>query len=444
MNINRTLTGIAILLPLILLMSCARTSGILEKPVQRPPAVEPKTQKEIPPPQEKPPEVKPPEAAVPKPETPLFQPFSEKADRHTIGCVLPLSGPYADEGSKVLDAILLAAGIFDQSSKTPWKVIATDSRGMPEGVKEAVAHLANDENVMAIIAVAGTLEATDAAREAEKWKVPLVLITSKEGVTIGNYYVFQHFLTPTQQIRALAKYALDNMNVAIFSVLYPKDRYGAEMVRIFREEVQKIGGKVEKAIPYSKTQTDFTEEISKLTGNRLSSADKVNPKKKPEVKAPLSVDFEALFIPDSSLRVKMIAEQLAFYDVRGINLLGTNLWNSPDLLKKGAEYLEGAVFADSFCTISYYLETNNFVDLYYSAYGREPEYVEALAYDSAGMIFQVLEKNDVQTRRDFASALIQVENYKGVTGITSFDADRVSQKVAFILKVRNGKLEQVK
>ena len=82
--------------------------------------------------------------------------------------------------------------------------------------------------------------------------------------------------------------------------------------------------------------------------------------------------------------------------------------------------------------------------LYYSAYGREPEYVEALAYDSAGMIFQVLEKNDVQTRRDFASALIQVENYKGVTGITSFDADRVSQKVAFILKVRNGKLEQVK
>ena len=140
----------------------------------------------------------------------------------------------------------------------------------------------------------------------------------------------------------------------------------------------------------------------------------------------------------------MIAEQLAFYDVRGVKLLGTNLWNSPDLLKKGAEYLEGAVFADSFYTLSYYPETNNFVDVYYSAYGREPEYIEALAYDSAGIIFKVLEKNDVQTRRDFASALIQLENYKGVTGVTSFDADRVSQKVAFILKVRNGKLEQVK
>jgi branched-chain amino acid transport system substrate-binding protein len=443
MNINRILTSISILLLVILFMSCARI-GTSEKPAHLPPAVETKTSKDIQPPEEKPPEVKPTEVTLPKVEPPLLKPFLEKTDRYTVGCMLPLSGSYAAEGKKALDAILLAAGIFDQASKTPWKVIAADSRGVPEGAKEAIAHLANDENVIAIIAVAGTLEATEAASEAEKWRVPLVLITAKEGVTAENYYVFQHFLTPTQQIRALTKYALDNMNCAIFSILYPKDRYGAEMVKIFREEVQRIGGKVEKAVPYSKTQTDFTAEINKVTGNKLVSADKVNAKNKLGAKAPLSVKFEALFIPDSFLRVKMIAEQLAFYDVRGIKLLGTNLWNSPDLLKKGAEYLEGAVFADSLYTLSYYPETNNFVDVYYSTYGREPEYIEALAYDSAGMIFQVLEKNDVQTRRDFASALIQVENYKGVTGTTSFDADRVAQKVAFILRVRNGKLEQVK
>jgi len=438
MSINRILISVSILLLVILFMSCARI-GILEKPAQLPSAVETKTQKDIQPPQEKPPEV-----TVPKVEPPLVKPLLGKADRYTVGCVLPLSGAYAVEGSKALDAILLAAGIFDQASKTPWKVIAADSRGVPEGAKEAIARLANDENVIAIIAVAGTLEATDAAREAEKWKVPLVLITSKEGVTAENYYVFQHFLTPTQQIRALAKYALDNMNCAIFSILYPKDRYGTEMVKIFQEEAERIGGKVEKAVPYDKTQTDFTEEINKVTGNKLVFADNVNTKKKLEAKAPLSVNFEALFIPDSFLRVKMIAEQLAFYDVKGIKLLGTNLWNSPDLLKKGAEYLEGAVFADSFYTLSYYPETNNFVDFYYATYGREPGSIEALAYDSAGMIFQVLKKNDIQTRRDFASALIQMDNYKGVTGVTSFDADRVSQKVAFILQVINGKLEQVK
>jgi branched-chain amino acid transport system substrate-binding protein len=439
MNINRIIFRITILLLVIAFMSCARVSDISEKSAQLPPAVETKTQKDIQPPQEKPPEV-----TVPKVEPSSLKPLLGKVDRYTIGCVLPLSGAYAAEGNKAMEAILLAAGIFDATSKTQWKVIAADSRGVPEGVKEAIARLANDENVMAIIAVTGTPEATGAALAAEKWKVPLVLITSKEGVTEGNQYVFQHFLTPTQQIRALTKYALDNLNCAIFSILYPKDRYGTEMVKIFREEVQNIGGKVEATVPYSKTQSDFTAEISKVTGNNMTSGDKFNPKKKSGLTTALSTDFEALFIPDSYQRVKMIAEQLTFYNVKGFYLLGTSLWNSPELLKKGSEYLEGAVFADSFCAISYYPETNNFIDIYYSAYGREPAYIEALAYDSAGMIFQVLEKSDVQTRRDFVSALTGLKNYKGATGATFFNEDRVSQKVAFILKVINGKLEQVK
>jgi ABC-type branched-subunit amino acid transport system substrate-binding protein len=166
MNINRILTSISILLLVILFMSCARI-GTSEKPAHLPPAVETKTSKDIQPPEEKPPEVKPTEVTLPKVEPPLLKPFLEKTDRYTVGCMLPLSGSYAAEGKKALDAILLAAGIFDQASKTPWKVIAADSRGVPEGAKEAIAHLANDENVMAIIAVAGTLEATEAAREAE-------------------------------------------------------------------------------------------------------------------------------------------------------------------------------------------------------------------------------------------------------------------------------------
>ena len=439
MNINRILVRIIILLMVIAFMSCARVSGISEKPAQLPPAVETKTQKDIPPP-----EVKPPEVTAPKVEPPSIKPLSGKVDRYTVGCLLPLSGAYAAEGNKALEAILLAAGIFDASSKTQWKVIAADSRGVPEGVKEAIARLANDENVMAIIALTGTPEASQAALAAEKWKVPLVLITSKEGVTEGNQYVFQHFLTPTQQIRALTKYALDNLNCAIFSILYPKDRYGTEMVKIFREEVQSIGAKVEMTIPYSKTQSDFTAEINKVTGNRMTSGEKFNPKKKSSSVTALSVDFEALFIPDSYMRVKMIAEQLTFYNVKGFYLLGTSLWNSPELLKKDSEYLEGAIIADSFCNVSYYPETNNFIDIYYSAYGREPAYIEALAYDSAGMIFQVIEKNNVQTRRDFVSALTGLKNYNGATGATSFNEDRVSQKVAFILKVINGKLEQVK
>jgi ABC-type branched-subunit amino acid transport system substrate-binding protein len=376
-------------------------------------------------------------------ESPVIMPLPAKLNRNTLGCVLPLSGQYADWGNKARDAILLATGTVDEQSKPLWKVIFKDSCGLPERTKAAIANLANAENVIAIIAVTGTAEAMDAAREADKWKVPLILITPKEGVTSTGEYVFQHFLTPTQQIRAIVKYALDDLNCAIFSVLYPKDDYGEEMVKIFREEAMRIGGKVEKAISYSKNQTDFKEEINKLTGTIVNAPQKKRDKQA-ENKTAISVDFEALFIPDSPSRVKLITSQLDYYDVKGFKLLGTSLWHSPDLLKNGTEYLENAIFVDSFFTNSFYPETNNFVDVYYTKYSREPENIEALAYDTAGIIIGVLDNIEIKTRGQFAAALKKVENYKGATGNISFSSDRVAQKTPFILIVKDGKFEQVK
>jgi branched-chain amino acid transport system substrate-binding protein len=376
-------------------------------------------------------------------ESPAIIPQAAKINRNTLGCVFPLSGQYADWGNKARDAISLATGIFDEQNKPLWKVIVKDSRGLAEGTKAAIADLANVENVMAIIAVTGTAEAMEAAREASKWKVPIILITPKEGVTSAGEYVFQHFLTPSQQIKALVKYALDDLNIAIFSVLYPKDDYGEEMVKIFREEVMRAGGKVEKAIPFNKSQTDFKREISILTGSSVNARPK-NINNQTETKQAISVDFEALFIPDSYLRVKLITSQLSFYDVKGFKLLGASLWHSPNLLKNGAEYLEEAIFVDSFFMNSFYQETTDFVYLYYIAYSREPENIEALVYDTAGIIIDILNDMKITTRAQFAAALKKVENYKGATGNISFGSDRVAQKTPFILRVKDGKLEQVK
>jgi branched-chain amino acid transport system substrate-binding protein len=436
MNSCRIFAKISILMIVIFLVCGGKEATAVESLFPATPKV--KTEKKV-----QPGEVKPVEIIRREGNRPAFRYRSDLPDRNTIGCVLPLSGRYGDYGNKALDAILFAAGIFNGKSRTSWKIVAEDSHGLPEGVKDAVAHLAKTVNVIAIIAVAGTLEAVEVAHEADKWKIPIILITPKEGVTDQNDYVFQHFLTPSQQIKALAEYALDNLNCAIFSILYPRDDYGAEMVKIFRAEADRIGGKVESAIPYDKKKTDFTEEINKVTRNDVSAAKNANVNNQ-KTQAPVSIDFEALFIPDSYQRVKMIASQLAFYDVKDIKLLGTSLWNSPDLLRKDAECLEGAVFTDSFFANGFYPETNDFVDIYYSAYNREPENIEALSYDTMGMIISVLEDKNISTREQFMAGLQQVKNYKGATGNTSFPEDRVSRKTAFILKVKDGKIEQVK
>lgn len=422
----RLLAAVSILLMFVLLSGCAKGPFITKKSAV---VSDLKTVEKTPPPAE----VKP----------PVIVPPSILVDRNAIGCVFPLTGRYAAEGNKALDAVLLSAGIFNQRSSSPWKIVVADSGETSEKMKEAIAYLADGAKVMAIVAISGTAEANDAAIEAQARKVPLILIASREGVTEAGEYVFQHFLTPTQQIEALTRYALDTLNVAIFSVLYPQDDYGEEMVRLFQSEAQKVGGKVIKAIPYSKTQTDFTEEINKLTGNKTGAPQKAYATTD-EAKNKLTLDFEALFIPDSAFRVKMLTSQLAFYNVKGMKLLGTSLWHSSDLMKKGAEYLDGAVFADSFFVNGFLPETNDFVDIYYSAYSREPGNIEALSYDTMELVLNILQNQQIKTRAEFIKALLSVTGFRGATGSISFRSSRVAQKDAFILKVEKGKLIQVK
>jgi branched-chain amino acid transport system substrate-binding protein len=368
---------------------------------------------------------------------------SGKLNRNTIGCVLPLSGQYADWGKKALDAIKLSAEISGKEKQIKWEIIAEDSQGLPDKTKLAVENLANVKNVMAIIAVSEKENALETAREANKLKIPIIVITSKEGVTSAGEYVFQHFLTHTQEIRALVQYAFNYLNCAIFSVLYPQDEYGDEMLKIFSKEVRNNGGKGEKAISYSANQTDFSGEIGKLTGCVVKSPSKAMTRKDDEQeKAP--VDFEALFIPDSYSPAKMITSQLDFYNVKGFVIIGTSLWNTPNLLKNGSEYLDGVVFTDSFYKDGFYPETYNFVDSYLAVYQREPENIEALAFDTAGMIFAVLENKSIKTRQELAIGLTKMRIYNGATGATYFDSDRVAQKTPFILRVKKEKIEQIK
>jgi ABC-type branched-subunit amino acid transport system substrate-binding protein len=363
----------------------------------------------------------------------------DKIKRNSIGCILPLSGKYADFGNKALDAIMLAAGTSDKENIIPWEIIVEDSQGKPEKSKAIVENLANVKNVMVIIAISDSAEALELAKEANKWKVPIILITSKEKVTAEGEYVFQHFLTPTQQIRALVRYSVDDLNSAIFSVLHPQDEYGEELAKIFRKELTSVGGKVANIISYSKDQTDFANEISRLTGIDAISLSK---RKKTAQHEKVPIDFDALFIPDSYPRIKMITSQLDYYKLKGFLLVGTSLWNSPNLLKNSAGYLEGAFFADSFFKDSSSLKTRKFVDSFFTVYKREPENIEAMAFDTSEMIFLVLDNANIKTRKDFAAGLSKIGIYNGATGIIYFNSDRVAQKTPFIIRIKDGKFEQ--
>ncbi|MBW2559954.1 MAG: penicillin-binding protein activator [Deltaproteobacteria bacterium] len=360
-------------------------------------------------------------------------------NRNAIGCVIPLTGRYASYGNRVLDAIILASGVFDPGQDSPIELFIEDSKGDPATAREAVRRLADEHHVIGIVGPLGSSAALEAAGEAQELGVPIITLTQRQGITETGEYVFRDFLTGEAQTRALVSYSIHNLGVKNFAILHPGDHYGTEMMHLFWDEVLRQGGQIRGVETYTADQTDFGREIKSLTGLNLHEKGKGSG----EDPKPI-VDFDALFIPDSYSVVGMIAPQLVFYDAIGVHLLGTNIWNSPELLRKDSQYLEGAIFTDCFSLNSTRPEVRTFIDRFYVAWGREPGNVEALAYDATDILVRLIAGGGIEIRKDLRDAISRIENHPGITGATSFARGRDAQKSLHILMVVDNEIIQVR
>ena len=361
-------------------------------------------------------------------------------NRYAVGCVLPLTGRYATYGNRVLDAVILASGVFDPEQDSPIQLFIEDSKGDPVTAREAVRKLANEHHVIGIIGPLGSAAALEAAKEAQYLDVPIITLTQRKNITETGDYVFRDFLTGDMQVKALVTYSIRNLGIENFAILYPDDNYGTEMMTLFWDEVLRQGGQIRGVESYSGKQTDFGREIKSLTGLNFPEEDEASGgKPKP------TVDFDALFIPDSYSTVSMIAPQLAFYDVTGVQLLGTSIWNSPGLLKTNSEYLEGAVFTDCFFLNSFRPEVRDFIDRFYVACGREPGNVEALAYDATEIMINLITGDNIEIRDDLRDSLSRIQqDYPGITGTTSFSGTGDAEKPLLMLMVMDGEIVQIR
>ena len=361
----------------------------------------------------------------------------ERVDRYTIGCLLPLTGDFASFGARVLEAIILASRIFESSSDSPFTLIIEDTKSQSETVRESVRRLAEEEKVMAIIGPLSGDAATEAAAEAQERGVPLMTVTPRAGVTGAGRYVFRHFLDPRMEVKTLIRYARENLGMKTFAILYPKNAYGTEMMSHFWDEITLQGGDIRGVETYRVEQTDFGREIKALAGiGRVAAAETSSEEPQP------TVDFDAVFIPDGYARFSMIAPQLAFYNVTGVQLLGTRLLNAPELVVEENEYVEGTIFVGGFFQDSFYPRVRTFVDRFYMNFGRLPTDMEALAYDAARIIFTLIEEG-VEFRDDLTDGLFFLSDYWGVTGETTFATNGDAQKELTVLMVQDNSIVQI-
>ncbi|MGE5799334.1 MAG: penicillin-binding protein activator [Syntrophaceae bacterium] len=364
-------------------------------------------------------------------------------ERPVIGALLPLTGKQAALGNRVLDGLIAGIGLFDGKRAAPVALQIENYGSDPAAAGRSVAKLAGDPRVMAIIGPPEFEAAREAAKAAQSAQVPLLALSPVAAPEGSRDYVFSDQRSDEREARTLASYAVKNLGLTRLVVFYPENAYGTAMMNAFRAEAQRLGGKVRRVQSYNPDQTDFSTEIRKLAA--LKAPRPAAKKKGAEaVKAPAPVlDFDALYLPDAFRRVRMILPQLAFHDVRGVQLLGTSQWYVPDGIRKEMDYFEGAVLTAPFFAESGKRMVADFTDTLFGATGREPDYREALAYDTARMILEAMRDRSVTGRSSLRDRLQRIEAFEGVTGWVSVTKTGEMRRSSFILKVEGKQIVDV-
>ncbi len=367
---------------------------------------------------------------------------------HAVGCLLPLTGEFSVFGNRALKGANLALETFSIKTGHTFDIVIRDTESNPEKAAVAVDELIK-ANVSAIIGPMGSAESVSAANKAQAGKIPIVVLTQKENITDAGDFVFRNFLMPKMQIRSLVEYAVIKKGIKKFAILYPKENYGTTFMKLFQDEARANGGKIIRVEPYDPALTDFTDSIRKLAGsiniagrdiNESSPADKNK-----KISDGLPVDFEAVFIPDSPAKAGLIIPQLAYLDIRNVFLLGTNLWHSQKMIEMAGEFLENwAIIPDGFHGENDSDKMREFVISFAGKYGEEPEFIEAVAYDTAMILFQTMSMPHVRAPDSVRNELFRIKNYKGLTGITSFEETGDASKKPYILTISKGTFVELK
>jgi ABC-type branched-subunit amino acid transport system substrate-binding protein len=365
----------------------------------------------------------------------------KQIDPYTIGAILPLGGQYDAVAQKTLHGLQLGLGVFGPS-RSSFKLAVIDGETSPEDAKKSVDTLVGEDHVIAVVGSLLSRNSVAVAVRANELGVPSVALSQKAGITEVGNTVFRNAITSQMQVQYLVKTAMEDQGMRKFAILFPNDTYGVEYANLFWNEVEKRGGHIVGAQPYNASETDFRAPVKRLVGtyyledrqveykNRLKEWFKnvKNPKASgrnsaPEDLLPPILDFDGLFVPDGPKAMGQIAPMLAYVGVQNVHFLGTNLWNSPDFLRRGQRFVEKALFVDAEASVSAKFSTTKFYNDFKQTFGSEPGMFELQGYETGTLLARLINDGE-RSRLGLAERMARMERAPGVLGPMQMSTER--------------------
>ena len=192
--------------------------------------------------------------------------------------------------------------------------------------------------------------------------------------------------------------------------------YAKGLAQFFKENFVKNGGEVVIEEAYLQKDTDFKSTLTKIKA--------ANP------------DF--IYIPGYYQEVGLIVKQAREMGIT-VPMAGGDGWDSaklPEIAGKAA--LENTFFSSLYSPDDTSDLNKEFVAEYKKAYNTNPDVFAALAYDSALLVAEAIEKAGSADPAKIGEAMAKISGFKGVSGEVTFNEQHNPVKSAVIIEHKDG------
>lgn len=347
---------------------------------------------------------------------------AQPAESIRIAAIYALTGVASGQDAFSLQGVRYAIDELNRRGGVlgrPVEVLFLDNQSTPIG-SYAAAEKARDLGVVAIIGSNWSSHSLAIAQVAQAAGIPMVSsYSTNPAVTRSGDYIFRICYTDDFQGAVLARFAIEDLggrSAVLFTDI--SSEYSIGLSQIFRTNFEERGGQVLEEIEYKLKQSDYSAEVQRAVRSGAAVA-------------LLSGHHES----------GRIAKELQQAGFRGIPLGGDG-WDAGPFLTNGGGELQLGYFSSHWAEQVETQRSRDFVRTY------KPlgllETGTALAYDATMVVADAIRRAGSVAPAAVRDALAATEEFPGITGLISFDAQGDPLKSVVIMQVRNGEVSYMK
>jgi len=339
-----------------------------------------------------------------------------------IGVFLSLTGATASYGVSALNSIKLATEETNRAGGINGKqveLVVEDDHSTTQDVPGIVTRLITEAKVQALLAEPVSTRAMAAAPIAQSNRVVMISSASvKPELTMHGDYIFRACFISSTEGEAIAKFATGKLKAKTAAIILDdKNDYAVVLAKFFEESFQRLGGKIVIQQKYDAGDKDMSAQFLAIKAA------------KPDV----------IFAPGFYTTAPLVARTAKRF-AGNATLIGSDGWDSPDLMQGGSEPFAGVYFANHFWVGRNDPLVKKFVNDYQAKYAVLPDAGAATAYDAARLLFDAFKRANSTESPAVRDALAATKDFPGVTGTITIDAQRNAQVPVYMLRIdKNGR-----